>query len=301
MSSIYTAKVLSGRKSFIEREWYYDFRELTHQFNEGNCRKVADSLLDKYEELTKNWNPERNSEWICRTYLSAKMIMTATLQLNAIKYSQEKNLRMVVPYLAYYSLLSLVRAIVYMLPEAEWNNSKLISISHRDAINLAFAHIANFDKSKSEELKAYCLKAKAYRELLSYKSPSSGDRNIGSINNIETISTLLCEVAQFSSELIEASILEHADEKDFIFSKPVFEKLYRCQIGGELFLDSEDYYRLDYIKRKYPVAPNILHIITEGHSEDFFGAWIPNDDDEGDCDRDMFDPDRDWQIIFDIP
>lgn len=301
MSSIYTAKILSGRNSFIERDWYYDFRVLTQNFNEDKCRKVANSLLVRYSKLTKNWSPERNSEWICRTYLSAKMIMTATLQLNAIKYSQEKNLRMVVPYLAYYSLLSLVRAIVYMLPEVEWDDGKLVSISHHKAIELAFDHISNFDKKTSDDLKKYCLKVKAYRELLSYRSPSSGDRNIGSINEIESIATLLCEVAQFSSELLETSILKHADEKDFIFSKAVFEKLYSCRIEGELFLDNEDWYRLDYIKRKYPVAPNILHIITEGHSEDFFGAWISNDDDDGDGDRDVFDPDRGWRIIFDIP
>jgi hypothetical protein len=158
MSSIYVAKALATKKEFADRSWYYDFRELNNRFDENNCKKVTESLLTRYSKLTKDWNEDRNSEWLCRTYLSAKMIMTATLQLNALEYSNEKNLRVVVPYLAYYSLLSLMRAIVYMLPEVEWDDGKLVSISHHKTINLAFDHVAKFDRDISENLKAFCLK-----------------------------------------------------------------------------------------------------------------------------------------------
>ena len=36
--------------------------------------------------------------------------------------------------------------------------------------------------------------------------------------------------------------------------------------------------------------------MTEGHVEDFFGAWSPEDELEG-----LFDPDIDWQKIFNVP
>ena len=50
--------------------------------------------------------------------------------------------------------------------------------------------------------------------------------------------------------------------------------------------------------RKWPTPPNIRHLMTERHTEDFFGAWDPEEENEqffsssGPCD---------WQEIFDIP
>ena len=164
------------------------------------------------------------------------------------------------------------------------------------AINLAFDHISNLDKDISENLKSFCLKVKAYRELISYRSPSSGDHNLGAIDEIEGIATILCEVAQFNSELLESSIIKKAGQETFVFEEKYILDLSECEIEGESFFDREDAYRLDYLRRKYPVSPNILHTMTEGHVEDFFGAWIDHDD--GD---DVFDPDNNWQLIFDIP
>jgi hypothetical protein len=142
------------------------------------------------------------------------------------------------------------------------------------------------------------LKVKAYRELISYRSPSSGDENIDSIAEVESIAILLCEVAQFNSELLESSILNNADQKTFVFAEKYLSDLSRCEIEGELFFDREDAYRSGYLKRKYPVAPNILHTMTEGHVEDFFGAWLSKEESEKD---EVFDPDKNWQLIFDIP
>lgn len=296
MNSIYTAKAISTKNRFAGRDWYYNFRELNDRFDETSIEKVADALLVRYSRLTKNWDEDKNSEWLCRTYLSAKMIMTATLQLNAMEFSQERNMRLVVPYLTYYSLLSLMRSIVYMSPDIDWNNGQLVSISHKKAINLTFDHIGKFDQGVARELKEISLKSKAYRELISYRSPSSGDKNIGSLGDIVSISTLLCEVAQFNSELLEASILKNVSQDKFVFLDSYIHDLALNEIEGESFFDQEDLYRLDYLKRRYPASPNILHSMTEGHVEDFFGAWISEDPQDTE-----FDPDSDWQLIFDIP
>jgi hypothetical protein len=296
MNSIVTAKALAGTTTFAGRVWFYEFRELSNQFDRDAAGKVASSLLVRYSKLTSNWSPERNSEWLCRTYLSAKMIMMATLQLNALAYAESKNLRLVMPYLGYYSLLSLLRSIVYTLPEVQWDNGNLVEISHNKAINLAFDHVAKFDKKVSTELKEVTLRAKAFRELISYRSPSSGDKNIEASDQLESIATLLAEIAQFNSELLEASILKNAEQEAFKFLPEYIDDLASVTIEGNYFFDREDGYRLDYLRRKYPLPPNILHVITEGHVEDFFGAWCGEEPID-----DAFDPDRNWQLIFDIP
>ncbi|MCX2833824.1 hypothetical protein [Microbulbifer thermotolerans] len=298
MSSIHVRKAISSKHDFAGRAWFYEFRELSNVFEEKSCQKMIGNLSQRFSLLTRSWSEERNSEWLCRTYLSSKMILTATLNLNALEYSNDKNLRVVTPYLAYYSILSLLRAVVYMLPEVDWQNGKLVSISHSRAMNLAFDYISSFDKDYALKLKEFSKKVKAYREFLSYRSPSSGDLNTSDIDEIEEVATLLAEVAQFTSEIMESSIIKNADESKFVFLSEYMDELISLEIEGVHFFDNEDYYRLGYLARKYPVSPNIQHIMTEGHVEDFFGAWLSKSETE--C-EDEFNPDEDWQKIFDVP
>lgn len=296
MNSIITAKSVSERKRFAGRDWFYDFRELTDTFDEAACVKVTRALAQRYATLTREWSKERNSEWICRIYLSAKMILAASLQLEASQYASEKNLRAVNPYLAYYSVLSLMRAIVFTLPEQEWNDGHIIKLSHSKILNLAIDHIACFDKAKADSIKQTILNLRAARELISYWHPTSGDQNIKTKDVIK-ISILLSEVAQFNSEMLESSILKRADKITFEFLDSYIDRLSKTYLHGHVFFDREDSYRLGYLKRKYPAPPNILHIMTEGHVEDFFGAWSArNEDSSG-----GFDPDENWRIIFNIP
>jgi len=296
MSSVIISKIASQKNSYAGRSWYYNFKRIPKVFIEGNSIKVVQGLSKRYSALTKSWDKDVNSEWICRIYLSAKMIMTATLQLNALKYANSRNLRLVSPYLVYYSLLSLIRGIVYTLPEVKWESGKLVEISHRNAINLAIDHIASFDKTVAGNIKMEVLKAKAFRELIAYRAPSSGDLNIVLMPGIEEVAMLLAEVAQFNSEIFESSVIKNSNKSDFIFIDSYISDLSTATIEGITIVDDEDLYRLGYLKRKYPLPPNVLHIMSEGHVEDFFGAWCMTDDlDSG------FDPDKGWGLIFDIP
>lgn len=295
MNSIVTVKHLSGKLPFAGRDWFYEFRELTSTFDEAACSKVANGLSSRYAKLTSQWDSSRNSEWICRMFLAAKMILAASLQITAKQYASKNNLRSVSPYLEYYAVLSLMRAIVFTLPEAEWNDGQLIKLSHTKILNLATDHIAHFDKNRSDSIRQAVLNLRASRELISYWHPSSGDRNIEALDDIK-ISIILAEVAQFNSEMLESSILKRNSASTFEFLDSYIESLSQVTLHGHVFFDSEDAYRLDYLKRKYPSPPNILHIMTEGHVEDFFGAWCSDSEDPG-----AFDPDEDWRIIFDVP
>lgn len=298
MSSILTAKALSPVHQFAGRKWSYDFRVITNRFPEKICQKVAGNIAQQYSLLTKNWDSDRNSEWLCRIYIAAKMIMNATLHLQSLNYSEEKNLRVVVPYLRYYSVLSVMRGLVLTLPEQLWNNGQLPTISHNTIINIAFDFIAKFDSNLSTELKNKVLKLKAYRELISYSAPTKGDSAVCAEIDVVWLCTLLAELAQYNSEILESSIFKNAPKETFVFKNSYITELSSYTIGGFEFFDSEDSYRLGYLSRKWPVAPNIHHIMTEGHTEDFFGAWYDEEEVEGNfCTGSPCD----WQSIFDIP
>ena len=294
MNSIVTARLLSGQHEALGRSWFYDFREVPQFCVSTNVKKHIESLSARYAGITKHWDIDRNSEWICRIYLSAKMIMFATLQLQALEYARQQNLRVVAPYLEYYSILSVIRSVVYTLPEVEWMNGDLVKIPHRKAINLVFDHLAFFNKPKAAEMKGLTFDLKSNREIISYRSPSSGDKGLLEVIDVVSFATLLAEFTQLNSELLERSIHKNADESSFVFREDYAEKLTSVTIDDRNFFDKEDYYRVGYLMRKYPLPPNVLHIMTEGHVEDFFGAWSSEN-------GDGFDPDANWRLIFDIP
>jgi hypothetical protein len=296
---ILTAKSLSSQDEYAGHRWYYNFRRLNKDFKERVCLRVRNTICAHYSKITKTFDDEKYSEWMCRTYLSAKMIMIATLQLNALQYAKEKNLRLVMPYLEYYSLLALSRAIVYMRPQNEWNNGELVKIGHTKAINEAMDYVSQFDKEMSQSIKEYIFAAKASRELITYRAPSSGDKNLPPLNKTLDYAVLLSEIVQFNSELLEKSVLKNAEQnRKFVFENSFIDKLSKVEIDGHTFFDCEDARRLDYLRRKCIGIPNILFIMTEGHTEDFFGAWYCEELSE---DLGLFNPDEDTQIIFDIP
>jgi len=287
---------------FSGRDWYYNYRELFSIGNENKFIKATNSIAKEYSVLTKEWSSEINSEWTARTYLSTKMILNATVLLQQRDFASESNLRVAIPYLEYYAILSLLRGIVFMLPRESWENGKLIEISHAKAINLVCDWIAKLDKTKSQEIKDFCHQLKAQRELISYKAPASGDTNLGSNYDIVYYATLLAEVAQYNSELLEASVKKNTLKKNHVFLSIHKEQVCHIEIEGFQFFDQEDSYRLSYIRRKQPYPFNLQLFMTEGQVEDFIGAW-DSFDYEDSPDNNIFytGSPADWQEIFDVP
>ena len=296
MSSISTSQILTDKVPFAGKKWYYRFRELPSVFSQEECASVVTSLQDRYAALTKKWSSETNSEWTCRLYMAAKLVMSATIHVNSADYAEQRNLRVVIPYLRYYAVFSLLRAICYTIPEQMWNAGKLLHISHATAINVTQDHLYRFNKAVSEVVGDQIRELKAERELLSYGAPSSGDDHISEKNRFLSLCGMLAEVAQFDSEVIESSLLKHGDPTTFVLLKNYLESITNLIIEGHYFGDKEDAYRLNYLTRKHPRPTNILHMMTEGHVDDFFGAWVNYDEKSG-----SFNPDEMKEIIFDIP
>lgn len=296
MNSIVTRRALSSTTKFAGQDFFYEFRDLGTTFDEKACAKAANELLERYAKTTKGWTPERNSEWLCRFYMSAKLIMSATLHVNSERYAKNRNLRAVEAYLRYYSVLSLLRSVCYTLPELAWKNGELIRISHNSAIAETISHLRAFSRPIADNVEQLVRLLKAERELISYRAPSVGDDQVSTQNNFLWLCTLLAEVAQFNSELFDTSLTKHADPKAFVLLPEYASRIATIQIDDYSFDDREDAYRLDYLSRKFPRPTNLQHMMTEGHVEDFFGAWCAEEPT-----GDMFDPDDMQGIIFDIP
>ncbi len=283
--------------AFAGREWSYAFRELPGIIKEGAARRVILKKEQAFTKMAKAWNSRLNSEWLVRTFYSAKMILSASLMLASLEYCRSRNVRICIPYLQYYSLLYVLKALVLSLPSQPWRNGELISQTHKKTIDISCHVVREFDKELGERLRETVLRLKAIRELISYRAPSSGGTAADPLVNVIALCALPVELAQVMSELLQRAIDKHVPPQvEFSLDDDILAIAYSVEIKGNVFDDKEDGYRIDYLARKHPRPTSIHRMMTEGHVEDFFGSWCSDKPQAG-----MFDPDANWQILFDVP
>jgi hypothetical protein len=225
-----------------------------------------------------------------------KMILASGIMAQSLEFAEQRNLRIVLPYLEYYSVFSLMRAVVFTSPWVEWKSGKIIEMAHSKTINIIGGFISKLDRKLSSKIIEQITYLKSYRELISYRAPSTGDSYPKLELGMPTLDLcrMLAELAQFQSEIFERSMRKHASS-GFAFKDEYVHQICSIKIGDYTFFDEDDAYRLDYLRRKDPFPTNIMHMMSEGHREDFFGSWCAKDDNPAEG---VFCPDDDWSIIF---
>lgn len=278
------------------REWYYEFRQVPNFIYEESLQSYADETQARYDELARHWDEVKNSEWLCRIYLSMKMIFSSSLFLGSAGYAKGCNLRVPVSYLEYYAAFNAVRSVHFTMSSEKWANGEMVTLSHQKVLKPVGRLLSAFDGSLAERFDTTIQYLKAKRELISYRSPSRGDAHCGEDEiDVLELCTLLSEIAQINSELLQQA-LNQTLPYGATFEGTYIQSLGKIKVNRQTFIDREDLYRLNYLERKCPVPVNIMFMMTEGHVEDFFGAWCHDEPQP-----EMFDPDDYWQIIFDIP
>lgn len=295
MTHIQVRKMIENRTEYAGRKWWYDFKQVPMLCQEENVSRRTQKLMQQFAVLTKTWDADLNSEWTVRVFYSIKMVLAASIMAQSLRFAIDKNLRSVTSYLSYYTVMHSLRAIALTSPNVAWNSGEILQMKHSKTINVACGEIANFDRELSEHVKKSVLHLKAFRELISYRAPSSGDNFPKPAFDIVDYCRFFLEIAQLQSELLEASIERNVKET-FQLKAEFTKQVSDVNIEGIHFHDRYDCHRVGYLVRKHPSPTNILHMMSEGHVEDYFGSWCSDDEQP-----DSFDPDEDWRILFDVP
>jgi len=277
---------------------YFPYVMLDKTFSEKEVMENYSSLSVKSSALTKSWNDTVNSQWTIRDFIAIKMILSSTILLSSVEHAKKVNLKIVEPYLLYYSLLNCARAVILTSPFVEWGEDDLFTMTHSKTINLLGDIVAKYNKTKGIEIKKLIDWAREYREIFSYKFPANGltNHNLSSLEVIENCA-FMCEIAQLQSKVLENSICKNV-KGEFNFDQSFFEVGYIYGNDNFQFIDEEDWYRLSYISRKQKRPYSIHSTMTEGMVEDFIGAWCSEDEVESEL---IYNPDLNWQIIFPLP
>lgn len=280
----------------------YDYESLPFTFAKEQIDVYYERLLSQFSLLTKNWNDDLNTEWIARNYLASKMIMSATLMLNSAQYAFESNLRVVEPYLLYYSVFGCCKAAVLTHPNLKWEEGAIFEYTHQKVINLTGGIVANFDRNYSEYTKKVLTQIRDYRELFSYKFPTTGLKQLpeevsAQIEDVIELCRLLVEVAEFQSERLDQSFTKNCKDKKFGYTEDVLKKLIWFETYDSQFYDDDDYYRLSRFVAKGKKPTSLSLTMNAGMVDDFFGAWTDTDNRDGV----RFDPDNNIRLIYDFP
>lgn len=297
--------------------YYFEKYGIDHNqvkmFSEANYNHFLSLCRDDAGQLCMT--SSMNTEWVVRTYCAAKMVMSATLLLNSAEYCIHKNIMISVPYLLYYAAFSSARALLYVSPFHQAKSlDGIMTITHSKVLNISSDIIRNhLDPELGEKVKDFLNYLKNQRELFSYRFPATGIQESIKFEETVDLCGLLAELAELASRQIQKVY-----EKKFLddsrntgenraewmsFDAETIKKAYDYSDladGNDSipWIDPEDLYRIGYIERKIKYPASVLYTMTEGMTEDFFGAWCGSEHgDEGE----QFDPDKNWNRIFPIP
>jgi hypothetical protein len=280
----------------------YNYELLQNEFSEFEIKTYRTSLLEQYSKLTKKWTDELHSEWTARMFLAAKMIYSSTLLLNTLHYSLRKNLKIVQPYLLYYSLLNCCRCLTFTLPSQLWKNGELLVDNHSKISYVTSDCVKRLNIKKGTELQNLITNTRDFREFFSYRFPGKGLKDEPQFSgiNIETITNkckVLSEISQFNSECFEQSYNKNCEKETFSLKENILELCFTYTGDNLNIIDDEDIYRIAYIFRNQKRPYNIYYTMTDGMTDDFFGSWLSEEEEDN---NDSFNPDERPIKIFEF-
>lgn len=92
-----------------------EYTEL-YSFDENEIQKYCEWVKKNYTTIVKDWNVDVNTYWTAKFYLATKFIFITNLFISSFEYAKDKNLKITLPYLIYYSLLTISRCLILTSP-----------------------------------------------------------------------------------------------------------------------------------------------------------------------------------------
>lgn len=151
----------------------FEYVELPRVVDVTYLTQYSAKMRTSYTAIAKQWSSEANTEWIIRHYIAGRFVLAATLLLNSLEFAQKANLKVVVPYLTYYSMLTSGRMLVLTLPNQRWDGGELLLLEHSKAINIVVDAITRVSKELGNNMRSHIDEIKAIREFFSYRFPAS--------------------------------------------------------------------------------------------------------------------------------
>jgi len=279
----------------------YEYNRLERLADPVDLSAYAQRTRALFAPVAKAFDDDLNTEWLLRSYLALKLILHATIMGTSAQFSEDKNIQVSVPYLGYYMLHSACRAFLLTCPDMKWTGPSSAQFSHKRAIDEAVNILKRLGPKVSEDVAKGLHAAKAQRELFSYDFPMSGMRAAGarliSLEDAVSLAGFFAEMAHLNTACLEGAVIKHQPNRAFALIEDRAWALMDHELAdGEIHFDDEDWAWLGRLYRSHSAPLALTALVTEGMTEDFFGAWTASDDNR----EDTYDPDDNWRLLLDL-
>ncbi len=288
--------------TYTGADYEYNYSAL-NKLSERTIAQHCSSLRKRFS--AQKLTDEAAEQWIARSYIAVKYLLAASVMLTSAEFASKRNLRIVGPYLLYYSLFNSSRTLFLMIPEQEWKDGGILDDpTHTKVQNVVCDQLRYISPTVSETYRDVSRRALATREMLSYSFPAEGLRGplesiAPTLAEIINLCKFIAETAQLYSECMESALRSVPEFKVQDVSEPL-RRFYEYELRtlDASLVDHEDYYRLGQFVRHSSKPWSLYKTAREGLVEDFFGAWLAEEEFEDNIDQ--YDPDKNWHIIFDF-
>ncbi|HEX8691754.1 MAG TPA: hypothetical protein VF746_04990 [Longimicrobium sp.] len=187
----------------------YDFPyvELPGRLQERALSMHAWNLRRRFTGLARDWGPERNAEWMVRSYCAAKLMLAATAALSGARAAR-RGRRGRRAELTYEGLIAAARALLAVAPELGWDDGGLFTLSHERAVGCLVRVVGGVDRSQAVRMRDLLDSARAHleqgtsREAARRAAEERGGAARVRVDVAVMAARFLCELAQFHSEVL---------------------------------------------------------------------------------------------------
>lgn len=240
----------------------FPYVEIQARVPEEALRAHARGLRKRYDRLAKRWDARRNTEWMIRSYLAGKWVVTATMTLTSAR-SRRRARREEEIALFHDGLMDAARATVMLLPEQRWDGGAATRLSPDALVRAAVASVAEVHRHRSEWIAPLLGAVREYHEMRSVVGKWVGQRPRVRARDVFAAARLLCELTQWRSEVLADALARHA-EPPIGWDFSLLLDAASPGPGGAAVLDEHDVRRIGALMGSAP-HPDNLWILMRDH------------------------------------
>lgn len=260
----------------------FPYAEIPARIPEKELRDHARDLRKRCERLTKGWGAERNAEWMVRSYLALRRMISATVLLSSARATRKGKRKPPTSDQVFDGLLEAARASILLLPDQPWSRGELARHPHERVFKAARDSVWEIDRLQGTWMGKVLEGAMAYRRTTLLRAGAEGGPGPQVPRLRSDPSTpaarFLCELTQWRSEVLGRVLSERLDPPigwDFA----VLGAAASPSAMGESILDDADARRIGGLMGAAPYPEDIWTLMRQRLGDDAAGL-VPDVTDE---------------------
>lgn len=193
----------------------FPYAEIPARIPEKVLRDHAKDLRKRCERLTKRWGAERNAEWMVRSYLALRRMISATVLLSSARATRKGKRKPPTSDQVFEGLLEAARACILLLPDQPWSRGELARTPHERVFQLTRGSVTEIDPLQGARVSQALEGAMGYRRttLLRAKGEEMKGPQVPRLRSdpATPVARFLCELTQWRSEVLGRVLSERLD------------------------------------------------------------------------------------------